>query len=609
MTRKHNRTPASQETRISQRQKGKNMRSQSKTPVSQETPKSTKRPLSPQSPGKQTKRQDSKESPITINDHDKNLTAPDGARPLQIIDDGTMDDATSPVELCDDIQDKGPALDKSFTADNRSFASVVTTSPCQNKSPETDKPQSGSKLTTLGTPIAQPPRLYIPPQKRINEDNRTENEEIPTNNKENANEKGSAKKQIVFILNKNGPVAPQNLEEKKIREILQQETFKNEEIESIRINTKGKRVTALIAPKTEKAKQNIEEIKRTGKTLTANINDQIRWELTVAPIRAIGVIKGLRTEETEEQIREKLEKIPEVITARNLGRYNTTWSLSLRTSELPKSIVTPYGRKNVQPYANQTLNCPRCMQSGHRAVDCPDQAITCAKCGKKGHGIKDCTEQSPQCPKCHGKHTGFDPKCPRNQKEAAEKKEKIIELKEKREKQIKEKKQNEKLDQIANLSKKDANPTTENLTEKINELTENLENIIQKIVKKELEKVKDELLKQQEKQINEFIEKAKTQQTVHTDEIKEHVNKAMKEVIACNTKETYKTFKQMQEKIKVDMIQTLRDSNEPDEYDISEVSDENETSENSSFESSGTCEIDTTLTEKIAPAQVNDNSN
>ena len=475
--------------------------------------------------------------------------------------------------------DKSPASDNPISTQEKSYAEATAGSSSPDKTHTTTKANLRPHMTSLGQIKNCPSRHSKPETKTTHQS--TSKDKNATGKETEAE---TAKKQIVFIINKNGPVSPQNLKENQILEILGKTLFKKEEMESIRINTKGKRVTVLVNPETEKTRTTLEEIKKIGKTLTTNINNQIKWELTSSPIRAIGVIKGLQTEDTEEKIREELEKTPNIISARKLGKYKTVWSLSFKTNDLPTTLKTKYGNKKLTPFANQTTTCPRCMQSGHRAADCTKNAITCAKCGKEGHPIKSCKAQTPQCPKCKGKHTGFDPKCPQNLRENEEKNKKIQELKEKRERKIEENRQKAAIKQIASQTQQKVPEPQQINTEEIAEkVIEKLEKVISRVIDQKVTKLKEELLKNQEKHLKEIMDKT-TDHLTETREItttlKEYLNYCKE-----NDKESQRKYDEMGRELMEKTIQLTNSSLEEENSMYSETQSTEQSESESESES------------------------
>jgi len=167
---------------------------------------------------KKLKNVTAKKSPQHCDGHDKDQCLHSDARPdksLAYQTKGETSESDNPVCLSDNGQDKDHASDNSRSPLSRSFAEAASSPPVNHETPDTTKSKGGHKMTSLGTPKALPSCQIFSPR---NQENPTDRQSLtetqtsdPPQNKESVektyseNEKGSAKKQIVFIHNKTVP--------------------------------------------------------------------------------------------------------------------------------------------------------------------------------------------------------------------------------------------------------------------------------------------------------------------------------------------------------------------------------------------------------------------
>lgn len=127
---------------------------------------------------------------------------------------------------------------------------------------------------------------------------------------------------------------------------------------------------------------------------------------------AKGVIKGIPTSETAEEIRRKLvtDRNPTVVDAHRLG--NTTVVIVLfQGDRVPYSVIYGHTILECRLYRKQVDKCWKCGRVGHRQDVCPDPTNKiCGKCGMKGDPEgHPCT---PKCILCGGAHESASKECP-----------------------------------------------------------------------------------------------------------------------------------------------------------------------------------------------------
>ncbi|KAG0433855.1 hypothetical protein HPB47_019536 [Ixodes persulcatus] len=127
---------------------------------------------------------------------------------------------------------------------------------------------------------------------------------------------------------------------------------------------------------------------------------------------AKGVIKGIPTSETAEEIRRKLvtDRNLTVVDAHRLG--NTTVLIVLfQGDRVPYSVIYGHTILECRLYRKQVEKCSKCGRVGHSQDVCPDPTNKiCGKCGMKGD-----PEGHPCTPKyilCGGAHESASNECP-----------------------------------------------------------------------------------------------------------------------------------------------------------------------------------------------------
>lgn len=126
--------------------------------------------------------------------------------------------------------------------------------------------------------------------------------------------------------------------------------------------------------------------------------------------RAMGVIYGVSTDVTEEEIKvnirgvcvNNVKRLP--YTRDGVKRPSMSVMLALDEDKLPERIRIGYVSYVVRPYIPPPTRCFKCQRFGHTAVACRAKAH-CAKCGGD-HEYGKCTEGIKiKCCNCGGEHS------------------------------------------------------------------------------------------------------------------------------------------------------------------------------------------------------------
>lgn len=124
---------------------------------------------------------------------------------------------------------------------------------------------------------------------------------------------------------------------------------------------------------------------------------------------AVGVIRGLPEDMSDNEILQSTRGAVQVMKARRLGTSEVV-QLVFQTSTLPEHVCVGYTRFKVLPYTDKPRQCTKCHRFGHIESTC-QASFRCVRCGKQ-HDRKECTAEQPRCPNCGREHESTSRRCP-----------------------------------------------------------------------------------------------------------------------------------------------------------------------------------------------------
>lgn len=135
-----------------------------------------------------------------------------------------------------------------------------------------------------------------------------------------------------------------------------------------------------------------------------------------SPDKAVGVIRGLPTDMSDNEILEAIPATVPVMNARRLGSSEVV-QLIFQATKIPEYISVGYTRFKVTPYVGRPRQCTKCLRFGHIASTC-QMSLRCGRCGKD-HDKAACSADQPRCPNCKRAHESTSHRCPTFRTEAA----------------------------------------------------------------------------------------------------------------------------------------------------------------------------------------------
>jgi hypothetical protein len=144
-----------------------------------------------------------------------------------------------------------------------------------------------------------------------------------------------------------------------------------------------------------------------------------------APENIKGILRGIDTDITEEEMKEELGKSKHftVVTLKRLTRTDqnkeiiptTTVLIEFKGNTLPRSVCMFSVSRTVQIYVTKPTICFNCHIYGHIASQCNSTTPTCGFCAER-HNTRDCNKKketdTPTCVNCKGTHIARSTECP-----------------------------------------------------------------------------------------------------------------------------------------------------------------------------------------------------
>lgn len=126
---------------------------------------------------------------------------------------------------------------------------------------------------------------------------------------------------------------------------------------------------------------------------------------------AVGVIKDVSKDITEEELRAQLKSTVKLVQLRRLGDSQTV-RLTFVGSELPSHVAVGCVRHPVTAFSPRPVQCHSCGKLGHLTVRCARQKV-CLRCSNT-HDTEECPPNAPsKCVNCGGQHHAKSPQCPK----------------------------------------------------------------------------------------------------------------------------------------------------------------------------------------------------
>jgi hypothetical protein len=144
-----------------------------------------------------------------------------------------------------------------------------------------------------------------------------------------------------------------------------------------------------------------------------------------APDSIKGVIRGIDTDITEDEMKDELGKslYYTVVSVKRLSRTDqnkeriptTTVLIEFKGNTLPRAVCMYNVSRSVQIYVIKPTICFNCHLYGHIAIQCQSTRSTCGFCAG-AHNTRDCDKKketdAPTCVNCNGPHVARSTECP-----------------------------------------------------------------------------------------------------------------------------------------------------------------------------------------------------
>ena len=140
-------------------------------------------------------------------------------------------------------------------------------------------------------------------------------------------------------------------------------------------------------------------------------------------IQVIGIIRGLDTELTEDEIKTqiKMEEKYEILNVFRFSRKHyteqgdinciptQTVKITFRAQQLPKRVYIYFTTSEVEPYRILILQCRNCQKYGHYSKFCSNPTV-CLVCAGN-HPSQECTSKVTKCHNCSLPHKANSTTC------------------------------------------------------------------------------------------------------------------------------------------------------------------------------------------------------
>lgn len=237
---------------------------------------------------------------------------------------------------------------------------------------------------------------------------------------------------------------------------------KNKNIGKVHITSIGKRLSQAKTPGIKYiaplGKNKIEVIFETAKDANNFINSKVgennEWDCYIPShkVQTQGIIKGIDTEISEEDIKNDIQVYPQT-TIKAVKRLlkkdkedknklipTTAIKITFEGTTLPEYAYIYHVKKSIELYIGDVIQCYNCFLFGHMSKHCNSKQ-TCCNCAEEGHTSADCKSPKPKCRNCKGEHLAVSRECPKRSEQYNLKKQALIEgitIKEARKKEKKQ---------------------------------------------------------------------------------------------------------------------------------------------------------------------------
>jgi hypothetical protein len=143
-------------------------------------------------------------------------------------------------------------------------------------------------------------------------------------------------------------------------------------------------------------------------------------------VTRMGLIKGVTTEATEQEIKESIElsnpNVGAVLKIRRLNyrdrseatpvwKPSRTIVITFEGQHLPDHVYIFYNSFAVQTYVYTTVQCFKCGKFGHTTNNCKSSSPKCINCSES-HDSRECSVNDYKCLNCNGIHKATSASCP-----------------------------------------------------------------------------------------------------------------------------------------------------------------------------------------------------
>lgn len=123
----------------------------------------------------------------------------------------------------------------------------------------------------------------------------------------------------------------------------------------------------------------------------------------------VGVIRGVATDLSNQDILNALRLRVPVKSARRLGKTSESVQIVFGTETIPEHVIIGYTRYRVYNYVETPRQCKKCQRFGHVSEVCKS-SLRCSRCGGS-HDRTGCSAEKVCCPNCSKKHESTSAQC------------------------------------------------------------------------------------------------------------------------------------------------------------------------------------------------------